>query len=487
MKNILYLIYLVLTIIFFPFIIIIDCFINIKRKDLLYFLYKRYISPFFLKKNTNNSKYIFIIATSAGEINTIINHLDKLFNNKNILIFTTSFTGYQKLKNFTNKNNLNNTIQFNYLFPENFIYTFILYLRFKPIKTIFVESEIWPSILILSKLFKGKNFLIQAKIDKKKFKNYLKMSCIINNLYSLFNIIFTINERSYRYFKLLVKETKIILSGNLKINQKFPLPETSITKLKSITFASTHKEEEEIFINSIFEILLNLNTSNSVDETSNFIKNNQLIIFFAPRHPERSKEILDKFNKIIKNKEIYKNKNFQNNIEINFLSKMKEFENFLLSLFKINNSKIQNIKNNHDTINIDKNNKKKIKIIIVDKFGILHNLYCLSYITVMGATFFEHGGGHNILEPLYYNNYVISGPFLTNLRDIFDKGIEKNICFIIDNKEINNFDQNYYIKFLSLKLRNLLRNYTAISFQKPTYINTLLDKTNPLEIIKKYI
>lgn len=527
MKNILFLIYLLLTIIFFPFIFIIDIFINLKRKDLLYFLYKRYIFPFLTVKRVKNKKYIFIIATSAGEISTIIDHLDKIFKNNIFIIFTTSTTGYKKLKSLHNNNCIKN-IFFTYLFPENFIYTLIYYLKFKPEKTVFVENEIWPSILIVSNLFKIQNIFIQAKIEEKEFKKITKIKPFFELIYSLFDIIFTVNQKSYIYFKTLLKKNKIINSGNLKINTRLPLPEHKIPKLKSITFASTHKEEEEIFVKAILKIINDKNHKNT-------------IIFFVPRHPERAQSIYQNFKYILQQKNLKKYIE-TSNIQINLLSQLNSFNNLLKNIFlkdklknetqlteKIvinilnddnfiinnnnnnnnysknknknnysnynnnnynnynynnynnytnnnnynNNNKSDNKKNNK---NVKSGNDENIKIIIIDEFGLLYNIYSLSYISVIGATFSDLGGGHNIIEPIYYNNFVISGPYLKNLKDIFNKGIEKKICILIE-KDIDN--QLFY------HINNKLKNFKPVYFLEPLYLNDIIKNHSPIEIIKK--
>ena len=58
---------------------------------------------------------------------------------------------------------------------------------------------------------------------------------------------------------------------------------------------------------------------------------------------------------------------------------------------------------------------KKTEIIIVDKMGILREMYQISDLVFVGGTFVEIGG-HSILEPLYYGKVPIIGKYYSNIK-----------------------------------------------------------------------
>ncbi len=63
-----------------------------------------------------------------------------------------------------------------------------------------------------------------------------------------------------------------------------------------------------------------------------------------------------------------------------------------------------------------------IKALIVDKYGVLDEVYSVSDIVYVGKSLFKsESGGHNVLEPASYGKPVITGAYAVNFKDIIDE------------------------------------------------------------------
>ena len=97
---------------------------------------------------------------------------------------------------------------------------------------------------------------------------------------------------------------------------------------------------------------------------------------------------------------------------------------------------------NHSSIKFSEiNNNINAKIIIIDKIGILPELYKYTKIAYVGGGFGK--GVHSTIEPLVYNNIVCYGPNI-DLLDEAKQMHEKQFGFIIENNNyfVNNLDIN---------------------------------------------
>lgn len=78
--------------------------------------------------------------------------------------------------------------------------------------------------------------------------------------------------------------------------------------------------------------------------------------------------------------------------------------------------------------------KRKSKVIIVDSFGILKDLYgCAEKIFVGGSI--VNIGGHNIYEALIFENVVAVGKNMQNFGEVLEVAQKYNTVFIVENEE----------------------------------------------------
>ena len=74
-------------------------------------------------------------------------------------------------------------------------------------------------------------------------------------------------------------------------------------------------------------------------------------------------------------------------------------------------------------------------IILVDKMGILNDIYAISDVVILGGAF-EKIGGHNPIEPAFFDCKLISGKNIFNQKSLFE--CIKNY-YLIEKEEIADY------------------------------------------------
>ena len=346
------------------------------------------------RKKRPEGDLIWINGVSVGESKTgiaVAREIKKIKPKSSILFSTSTLSAY----NLLSKSKNNFVVIF---FPIDINFLIKRFLKYwNPSSVIFIESEIWPNIFYILKEKSIKLSILNARISKKSFINWKRISFISKSVFPLIDQCYTQNNDSLKRFKELgTKNVKRI--QNLKyISQGLEVDCIIYNKifkqLKSkrvVTLFSSHAEEEKMFAD-IFRVL------------SKDISN--LFFIIIPRHTYRIKKITDQLNK----------------------------DKFLFLLRNENNFKITNE-----------------NLLLVDTFGELGIFFKLSEIAVVGGSFSNHGG-HNPIETKDFNCSLIFGPHMENFDDIktdivkFKAGFEvKNssqliqmILKLLKNKKLN--------------------------------------------------
>tara|TARA_Y100000389_G_scaffold198088_1_gene233947 strand:- start:850 stop:2106 length:1257 start_codon:yes stop_codon:yes gene_type:complete len=292
--------YRLLTVLIFilsPIIVIIRLF---KKKEDP----KRFKEKFcFFSKKRVKGKLVWFHGASVGELQSIVPLIEKLNKNSNIsqILITSNTLSSSKIINEFKFKKVSH--QF---FPIDINFFSKKFLNYwKPSIAFFVDSEVWPNMIINLDKNKIPTILINGRITKKSFRNWLIFSNFANTIFSKFNLCLSSNYESKKYLKKLgAKNIKYI--GNLKYaqsEQKINAINNNIKtfmKSKKIWCASsTHFNEEKMCalihkklkykyknlltiiiprhinrINSIKKELLNLNLKIHLDEPSTPIDKN---------------------------------------------------------------------------------------------------------------------------------------------------------------------------------------------------------------------
>jgi 3-deoxy-D-manno-octulosonic-acid transferase len=316
---------------------------------------------------------IWINAASIGEslsIIPIVNKITKSYPDITILITTTTVTSASILKT-----KLPISVIHQYM-PIDVPFVVKRFLNYwQPNLAIFIESELWPNI-ITSTAKICPLVLLNARISKRSFKKWLYVRSFVSQLLSQFSLIlpqgFVDKERLTK-----LGATKLAYIGNLKYTSPPLLVDqdllqelkTTIINRKIIVASSTHKNEEELIT------LMHLQLRKKFPD---------LLTIIAPRHTNRSSEIANKLKTLGAN---------------------------------------YSIRSEHGIISA------KTDIYIADTLGELGVFYSLADVVFVGGSLIPQGG-HNPIEPAYFDCAILMGPFVFNFNEIIQEFI-KNKAIII--------------------------------------------------------
>jgi 3-deoxy-D-manno-octulosonic-acid transferase len=324
----------------------------------------RYQNYKWLKKfniSFKDKKVVVVHCASMGEFEHIKPLLVELKMEQpqlKIVVLFFSPSGFQNVKSFKGVD------LFLYTPFDWFLPVFRLFLSLKPNVWLITKHDIWPNQVWISNILNIPIFLINASFPKKRKKKNGLVNVYNNILFSGFEKILTVSEADKRYIDSLVKKECAIVAGDTKFDQVIFRRDESLKKRifspeiiadKWILVAgSTWPEDHHHLIPAI----INLHE-----------KYDTLFTIICPHEPTSQ--------------------------HINQLwQPLTLYQPLLLS-------------NIHHYSNE--------KIIIVDKIGVLANLYSYGKVAYVGGSFRQNI--HNVLEPAVYKIPVIMGPVNLNSRE----------------------------------------------------------------------
>ena len=325
---------------------------------------KRFLEKFsFSSKNRAKGNIIWFHGASVGEILSIIPLIKYYEKNKSIrqiLITSSTLSSSKILKKFNFKKTVHQFYPIDhYIFVKKFLN------HWKPNVAIFIESEIWPCMFKKIKKFNIPLILINARLTKKTYKNWMKIPIFSKSIFEKINIAYPQNLETKNFLKKL-KLKKIQSLGNLKFieNKDENLNQTKINlkpkfKGKRVWVASSTHKEEELFC------------ARAHLKLKKKIKN--LITIIIPRHVHRVGDII------------------------------KDINNLNLKVVL------------HSSKNI---NLKNADIYIVDSFGETKKFHKISSTVFLGGSIIKRGG-QNPLEAARFGARILHGPNTDNFKDIY--------------------------------------------------------------------
>ncbi len=318
------------------------------------------------------SRAIWIHAASVGEVKVAAVLIEKIRARdpqRQIVLSTVTATGQKEAKKIEG---LANT----FYFPFDFIILLWPLLRkMKASKLILIETEIWPNLIWLASRQGIKIYLANARLGTKSFPRYRALRFFFAPLLNRFSAICVQSqENSCRFKALGVKESLVYFPGNIKvdgvqINTSYEIKGdlaafSYLDGYPLIVGGSTHDGEEEALL-TVYKALQQ--------------KYPALHMVLAPRHTERSKEVLAMVAKhgfnAIRRTEISKD--------------------------------------------------QKAPVIILDTIGELLYFYARADIVFIGGSLVKRGG-HNPLEAL--GKPIFFGPHTDNCREIAGFLVEENLA-----------------------------------------------------------
>ena len=363
-----------LLILFSPLIILIRL---IKKKEDK----NRFKEKFcFFTKKRGKGKLIWFHGSSVGEILSVIPLIEELEKKKSIdkiLVTSSTLSSSKVLSKFKLKKTIH---QF---FPVDSNLLTKKFLNYwKPSAAIFIESEIWPNMLINIKKKNLPLILLNARITKKSYNEWSMIPSTSKMLFNSFDICFCQNQETKKYLKSLGSK-KIKFIGNLKYSQSkseknnnFNDNLKKIFKSKKIwCAASTHNTEEKI---------------SALAHKKLKKKYKNLLTIVIPRHIQRTSDIIDE---------------------------------------------IKNLGLNVQTRSTSNKLSKNTEIYIVDTYGETKSFYKICKTIFLGGSLINHGG-QNPLEPARLGCKTLHGPYIHNFTEVY-KFLKKNNL----SSEFRNIDQ----------------------------------------------
>ena len=353
-----------------------------KKEDAI--SYKEKLSKINLSRG--NGFLVWLHVASVGEAMSILPLIDTLSKDEKvnkILITSITLSSGKILKNrFKNHQKINH--QF---LPLDVIALINKFLdHWKPNLSIFIDSEVWPNLIIKINERKIPLLLLNARITKKSFYRWKLIISFAKKLFEKFDLCITSNKESENFLKILGSKN-IKNFGNLKYShlKDSKIKEINIDFLNKIKnrnvwcAASTHPTEEIICAKAHLKIKENY-------------KNVFTIII--PRHINRVNEINEELVKL--------------NLNVILSSELNKVES-------------------------------KTDILLVNSYGEATKFYNISKYVFLGKSLLQSlikDSGQNPIEPARLGCKILHGPYVSNFIEVYDHLKKLEIT-----KEINDFNE----------------------------------------------
>ncbi|MEW6608332.1 MAG: glycosyltransferase N-terminal domain-containing protein [bacterium] len=317
-----------------------------------------------LKKKLTPGKWLWFHISSMGEFEQAKPIISTLKEKKDVQILVTFFSpsGYEPNINYKDADIVS------YLPFDTSANTKKMLKLVNPAGLIFIKYDLWPNLVWQAKKMKIPILLADGSLSHTKL-NLLTKS-FYKQVYSSLDTICAILKEDEAIFKTLTTQTKILVCGDTRYDQVYQRlikvkKEESKTRnffpdeAKIIVAGSTWQKDEEIILSAYKHLL------------SQF---KDLILILVPHEPnyERLKEIEKMTSK--------------------------------LDLLSIKWSTLKEFSTIGDA-----------KVIVVDRIGLLAQLYQLGDLTYVGGSFGY--GVHNCLEPAVMGKPVFFGPRINNSKE----------------------------------------------------------------------
>ena len=384
-----------IILLFSPIILIIRL---IKKKEDI-FRFREKFCIFSKKRGTG--RLVWFHGASVGEIQSIVPIIEKLENEskiKKILITSNTLSSSKIIKKLKFKKVVH---QF---FPIDTNYFSNKFLEFwNPSNVFFIDSEIWPNMILNLKRKNIPITLLNGRITRKTYKRWKKLPNFSKSIFSKINYCYAASNKS-KYFLKKLGAQKVKFIGNLKFSQS---------------------EKEKIKINKDLKKLISSRTTWCASSTHNMEekfcglihknlrkKYKNLLTIIIPRHIERTKAIIRELHKLGLKTQTHE-------------PKMK----------------------------ID----KKIDIYIVNSYGKTKSFYSLCNNVFLGGSLISHGG-QNPLEATRYGCNILHGPNIDNFEDIYDFLKKNKISSEVKNHKeaFNKLNKFFEKKSYSVKVKKKL-------------------------------
>ncbi len=377
--------------------------------DVVFFIFSLFYLPLFIAKGKfgaswrqrfghvkpemlrwlHSKRVLWVHAVSVGEIGLAIGFLDRLreaLPEARFVITTTTQTGYEVASKIKKDQD---TLLY---FPVDFRFSVRSFIdSVCPAVMVLFETEIWPNLIWELSARKIPVLILNGRISDRAFGKYRKIRFFLQRTLAQLSLIAAQDVRMReRFIALGAEPGKVIVTGNVKFDWK-PAQAVSAQAQrlqrgckKASEFlcvaGSTHDGEEQMF----FSIYPTLKAAYP-----------EFRLLIAPRHLNRLAAI-----------EVAASKRGLRTQRVS--SEDAGFEN--------------------------ENNEGKI--FLLNQMGVLPFLYEVADLVFVGGSLVA-AGGHNLVEPAYFNKPILFGPFMNNFIEMAQEFIKNEAaCPVTDAQDL---------------------------------------------------
>ncbi len=261
----------------------------------------------------------------------------------------------------------------------------------RPEVLVLLETELWPNLISLSKERGVRILIVNARISDRAFRRYRWIRGFIRDRVLRFvDAVLCQDEIAReRFLGLGADPRKVRVVGNLKYDLEIPVQDLGqveeIAKGRFVLMGGSTHPGEEAFLLEVFAALRE--------------ENSQAFLILAPRHVERAREVAEE-------------------------ARMRGWRVAMYS----------------------QGDPKGVDVLVVDRVGVLAQLYRLASVVFVGGSLVARGG-QNPLEPAYWAKAVFFGANMGNFRQISEELLERGGAKVVLSpedlmKEIRNSDLN---------------------------------------------
>lgn len=309
-----------------------------------------------IPKKVPGLKTIWIHAVSLGEVNTAANFINTLAlecPDYEIFVSSVTETGFKAASKLSK-------VKAFYLPLDIYLLQQRVTNKIQPSCFLAVEGDLWPALSHLLYKKGVKQAVISAKLSDRSSKRLKQYPLIADFLYRYIDRIYAQDLLMKERFQAIgIDDQKIIVAGNLKYGLPIfnKVSQDDQTKLSNFLKLDTNKKTLAISCTHEGEEVLILEVLKNVLSEVNII--------IIPRHPQRFHLVYNQLLSL----------------------------NYKIALFS-------------------KSKSQKGDLFLIDAIGVLSFIYQRSDLVILGGSFVENIGGHNLLEPVYCKCPVIVGPHM---------------------------------------------------------------------------
>ena len=254
--------------------------------------------------------------------------------------------------------------------------------RVQPKLAIVMETELWPNLFHCSYRHTIPLLLVNARLSEKSERGYRRVRQLVAQTLRNVSYIAAQGEPdAQRFLQLGARPDRVIVSGNLKFEQRIPPSLVERAEVLRRDFgverpvlvaASTHEGEDELLLDIFRQIRREVR---------------DCLLVLVPRHPERFESVAD-------------------------LCRKRGLNVVLRS---------QRVPCTPDT-----------HVFVGDSMGELLQFYAASDVAFVGGSLVHHGG-HNLLEPAALGVPVVTGPHTFNFTEICNLLVAAGACEQVDS------------------------------------------------------